>query len=171
LKTLEKINRKAIKNSLENGKAISAQVGPSGLAPRACASAPARPRSLTSGPHLSAPTLAPLLSLSPSRCSVGPTCQHRFFSHVLALSLPRGPHPSAVPNLSPTSPPWTRPRPRVLRSPLHALAPLDPAPRSPISPAHLCLQSSSLVPLSPCACSQTSSASVHRRPPPFRDRR
>jgi hypothetical protein len=28
LKTLEKINRKAIRNSLKNGKAISAQVGP-----------------------------------------------------------------------------------------------------------------------------------------------
>ena len=35
LKTLEKINRKAIRNSLENRKANSAQVGPLGSAPRA----------------------------------------------------------------------------------------------------------------------------------------
>jgi hypothetical protein len=40
LKTLGKINKKAIKNSLENRKANSAQVGPLSPAP------PARPRAL-----------------------------------------------------------------------------------------------------------------------------
>jgi hypothetical protein len=51
------------------------------------------------------------------------------------LSLTSGPHPSdPVPNLPPTPPPWTRPRPRNPRPPPHALAPLEPAPRSPTSP-------------------------------------
>jgi hypothetical protein len=37
------------------------------------------------------------------------------------------PHLSAIPNLSPTiSPPWTRPRPHVLRPCPHARAPFEP---------------------------------------------
>jgi hypothetical protein len=55
------------------------------------------------------------------------------FACARSLSAPTAPHPSAVPNLSPTSPPWTRQRPCVLRPPPHALAPLEPTPRSPTS--------------------------------------
>jgi hypothetical protein len=91
LKTLEKINRKAIRKSLEKGKPISAQVGPISLA-RARMLAPARPLFLTGGPRLSAPAPARPLSLaapwaipvgtgslacahSPSLCPTVPTCQ------------------------------------------------------------------------------------------------
>jgi hypothetical protein len=113
-------------------KAISAQVGPSGPAPRVRALAPACPRSLTGGPRLSAPTRPPLLSLS-LLCGADLSAPF-LFARAHLLSLPREPHRSAVPNLPPTSPPWKCPHPRVLRPPPHALAPLEPAPRSPTSP-------------------------------------
>jgi hypothetical protein len=59
LKTIEKINRKAIRKSLEKGKT---QFSPSwSTKPNP---APARPRCLTGGPRLSPPTSAPSLSLS-----------------------------------------------------------------------------------------------------------
>ena len=80
LKTLDKINRKAIINSLENRKPNSAQVGPLSPAPRprvlgawqagpACRRQPARPLSLSLSlprwPGLSVPFLSPAhLSLS-----------------------------------------------------------------------------------------------------------
>jgi hypothetical protein len=165
LKTLEKINRKAIRNSLENGKPNSAQVSPLGPAPRT------RPRPLTGGPRLSAPTRAPLLSLSPSRCSVGPTCQ-RCFSFARARSLSASRTPPVSPSLTshPRPSTWTQPRLRVLWPALHALAPLDPCPTCPLPPAHLCPQSSSLTPLSPCTRDQASSATAHQGPLSFRDR-
>jgi hypothetical protein len=51
------------------------------------------------------------------------------FAHARSLSAPRSP---------PVSPSLTsRPRPRVLWPPLHAPAPLEPAPRSPTSPCSL----------------------------------
>jgi hypothetical protein len=158
LKTLEKINRKEIRKSLEKGKPILAQVGPLSPAP---ARAPARPLCLTGGPRLSAPTSAPSL----------PLC----------LSLPRGPGLSApssrtrprfslcpavptcqlVLNLPPTiSPPWTRPQPRVLRP--------RPRPRAPFEPRALLAHLSSLV----CALCPTLSPSlslcprVQGAPPP-----
>jgi hypothetical protein len=61
LKTLEKINRKAIRKSLEKGKLISAQTGPLSPVP---APAPACLRCLTGGPRLSAPNRARSPSLS-----------------------------------------------------------------------------------------------------------
>jgi hypothetical protein len=75
LKTLEKINGKAIRNSLENGKPNSAQVGPLSQTP---APALARPRCLTGGSRLSAPTPAHPLSPSLSRCPVGQACRRSF---------------------------------------------------------------------------------------------
>jgi hypothetical protein len=122
LKTLEKINRKAIRNSLENRKANSAQVDPLGPAQRAPALA--HPWSLTGGSRLSAPTLSLLCGadlLAP-------------FLFARALSASRTPPISPSLTSRPRPSPWTRPRPRVLRPPLHALAPLDPVPRSPTSP-------------------------------------
>jgi hypothetical protein len=129
LKTLEKIHRKAIRISLENRKANSAQVG---QVPRV------RPLSLTGGPRLSTPTRAPPLSLSPSHCFVGPTFRHRFsFARARSLSVSRTPPISPSLTSRPRPSMWTCPRPRVLRSPLHAPAPLDIVPRSPTSPCSL----------------------------------
>jgi hypothetical protein len=77
------------------------------------------------------------------------------------LSLSRCPHQSVVPNLSPTiSPPWTRPRPRVLRP--------RPCARAPFEPRALLAHLPSLI----CALCQTLSPSlslcprVQRAPPP-----
>jgi hypothetical protein len=115
---------------------------------------------------MSAPTRSPLLNPSHSRCSVGPTCQRRFFLHALALFLPRRPHPSAIPNLSPTSPPWTCPCPRVLRPPPHALAPLEPAPCSPTSPCSLVPSAKLSRPLACPARAPDYSVAAHRSLPP-----
>jgi hypothetical protein len=68
LKILEKLNRKAIRNSLEKEKAFSAQLAQLGPArPRA------RPRGLIGGPHLSATACAHVLlpPLSPTHCQWG----------------------------------------------------------------------------------------------------
>jgi hypothetical protein len=102
LKTLEKINRKAIRNSIENRKAILAQVGPLGPSR---APTPACPQCLTRGSCLSAPTCA--LSPSLSRCSMGRPCRRCFFPmRALFLFASRTPsvNPLRVLNLSPTFP-------------------------------------------------------------------
>jgi hypothetical protein len=113
--------------------------------PRACVCAPSVPGRRVPPVGANLHTLSPSLS-----CSVGSPCRRRFFSAcVRSFSLPHGPHPS-VPSasqpLAHVPPPWTRPRPRVLRPPLHALASLDPVPRSPTTPTHLRPQPSSLAP-------------------------
>jgi hypothetical protein len=112
---------------------------------------PARPWCPTGRPRLSAPTRAHSLPLSHSRCSVGPSYQHHSFPapRPLSLSLSRRPHLSAVPNLSPTiSPPWTCPRPRVLRP--------RPCARAPFEPRALLTHLPSLI----CALCQTPSPSL-----------
>jgi hypothetical protein len=130
------------------------------------ATAPACPRCLTVGAR------APLFFLSPSRCSMGPTCRRRYFSHARAISASWTPPVSPSLTSHPRPPPGTRPRPRVLRPPPHALAPLDPTPRSPTSPFSLAPSAELSRPsLSPCARDQTSSVVAHRGPPSFRDRR
>jgi hypothetical protein len=70
LSSLEKIKRKAIINSEKKGKLILAQSSPSKL-PRA-RSPPSNkwPPPIGASPRPHAP-------LSPSRCPVGPTCQHQ----------------------------------------------------------------------------------------------
>jgi hypothetical protein len=88
-----------------------------------------------------------------------------FRTRSLPLSLSRGQHSSVVSNLSPTSPTWTCPRPRVLLPPPHALAPLEPAPRSPTSPAHLRPQPSSLAQ----HAQQTTPSPLTKVRRPFRD--
>jgi hypothetical protein len=120
LKTLEKINRKGNRNSRKIGKANSAQGSP--LSP-----APARARvslCLTGRPRLSAQTQAsslPRSLVAPWDRSVGAVALSRAHSPSLC---PADPTCQRVPKLSPTiSPPWMRPRPRVLRQP----------PRTPIS--------------------------------------
>jgi hypothetical protein len=125
LKTLEKINRKGNRNSMKIGKANSAQGNP--LSPaRAC------PRVLVPD-RRTPPVGANPSALSPSlsRCSVGPTCRRRCSRpRPPSLSLPHRPTCQRVPNLSPTiSPPWTCPRPRVLRP--------RPSPRAPFEPRAL----------------------------------
>jgi hypothetical protein len=156
LKTLEQINRKAIRNSLENRKANSAKVGPLGPAPRVRVPLLLDRRVPPVGANPRA------LSPSLSCCSVGPTYRRRFFSRKRFLSLPCGPHPSA-PSASLTSrprpTPWTRPRPRILWPLSHALAPLEA--RTPL--AHC--------PLSPYARDKSSSAAAHQGPSPFCDHR
>ena len=93
------------------------------------ATASTRPRSLTGGPRLSAPTRAPLLSLYPSRCFVGPSTPF-LFARARALSLCLV-DPTRQPSLT------SRPCSRVHRPPPHALAPLELVPHSPTSPCSL----------------------------------
>jgi hypothetical protein len=134
LKTLEKINRKAIRNSLEIEKAISAQLAQVGPAPRA--RAPARPRCLTGGPRLSAPTPArPLSSLSLS-LPRGPGLSVSFLSPARSLpSLSRRPHLSAVPNLSPTIPRRGRAHVRAFSGHVRASAPCSPTSPHSLAPS------------------------------------
>jgi hypothetical protein len=95
LKTLEKINRKNNRNSRKKEKANSAQTSPLSPAP-ARAPVAARPRCLTGGPHMSAPTSARSLPLPAlwgravgavlfpctlSLCTTVPTCQSSQTSH------------------------------------------------------------------------------------------
>jgi hypothetical protein len=130
LKTLEKINRKGNRNSRKKEKAISAQSSPL---------SPARARA----PPVSGRQVPPIganqrdhSSPSLSHCTVGSTCRCWFPRvRTLSLSLPHGPHLSAVPNLSPTiSPPWTRPRPRVFRPRPSPPRPARPPPLSHLHP-------------------------------------
>jgi hypothetical protein len=156
LKTLEKINRKVIRKSLEKGKPILAQVDPLSPAPTR-APAPSCPLCLTGRPRVSAPTSAP--SLPPlSRCPVGQSC--RFHSPPRPHSLcPAVPTCQLVLNLLPTiSPSWTCPRPRVLQPrPRHAPL-LSPAPCSPTSPL-------SFVPSGKPSCSAHACRELRHRPP------
>jgi hypothetical protein len=86
--SIPKLKRKGIRNSKEKGKTNSAKLAHLGLVP--CA----RPLP-NRWPGLSAPAQphspAPPLTL----CPVGPICWPWFPSHVRALSLYHGPHPSA----------------------------------------------------------------------------
>jgi hypothetical protein len=135
LKTLEKLNSKAIRKSLEKGKPNSAQVSPLNLArARPCPRAPMPDRRAPPvGANLSA--LASSLSLSlaalwgrpvgavslacarsPSLCPVVPTCQPSLTSR-------------------PRSPRRGRAHVRAFSSHIHALTPLlSPMPCLPTSP-------------------------------------
>jgi hypothetical protein len=97
--------------------------------------APDRPPALTGGPRLSAYSPAHSLPSFPLTARwaspIGTVC----LAHAPALSvLSRGPPVSLSLTSRPHPPPWTRPRTHVLRPPPHALAPLEPVPRSPTSP-------------------------------------
>jgi hypothetical protein len=159
LKTLEKINRKAIRNSLENGKPISSQTGP--LSP-AHARAPARPQCLTGGPRLSAPT--PTRPLSPLSLPRGLGLSVSFLSPARSLPyLSRRPHLSAVPNLSPTIPRLGRAHVLTFSGHVPAPAPLlSPTPCSPTYPRSLAPSTKPPRPLS-------RSARATRAPPPPND--
>jgi hypothetical protein len=138
LKTLEKINRKGIRNSLKLEKpnlAHLAQVGQPARAP-----AP-RPRSL------SRPSV---LSLSPSRCPVGQACRCRSSRTRARFSLcPADPTCQLVPNLPPTFPRRGRGHDHAISGHLHTSSPLlSPAPRSPTSPRSLALSVEPSRPLS-----------------------
>jgi hypothetical protein len=86
----------------------------------------------------------------------------------LSLSQSHCPHLSAVPNLSPTiSPPWIRPRPRVLRPRPSPRAPFEPRALLAHLPSSICALWPALSPsLSLCPCDPRTSAIAHRRPPP-----
>jgi hypothetical protein len=89
---------------------------------------------------------------------LGPRCRRCFpRTRPLPLSLSRRPHLSAVPNLLPTiSPPWTCPRPHVLRPRPSPPRPARPHPLSHLRP----LPSSLALP------TQTGSSATARRCPP-----
>jgi hypothetical protein len=136
--------------------------------------APAHLWSLTGEPRLSTPTRAPLLFLSPSRCSVKPICRCRFSrTRARSLSLcPADPTHQPVPNLPLTS--------LVVDAPTSARSPATSACPCPFRPhallayfaiAHLHPQPSFLAPSLAYARDQTSSAAAHRRPPPFHNSR
>jgi hypothetical protein len=90
-------------------------------------------------PDRRAPSVGASLSApSPSLCPVGQSYRRRSFPRACSLSLSRHPHLSAVYNFPPTiSPPWTRPRPRVLRP--HS------SPRAPFGPRALLAHLPSLI--------------------------
>jgi hypothetical protein len=76
--------------------------------------APARPRRLTGGPHLSAAVLPRARPSSLALCPLGPTCRRRFSSPAHSLSLSRGPgslvaEPLPRAPLSSLSSPWACP--------------------------------------------------------------
>jgi hypothetical protein len=157
LKTLEKINRKAFRNSLENGKPISAQISP--LCP-ARARAPAVPdrRAPPVGANSSAPSLPIFLSQPVGQacrrrfsrprarfplCPADPTCQPSLTSrsrspavdaptstHSLATSPRPRPFLSPVP-FSPTSLAHLRPKPNPVALSLALPARPEPRHRSP----------------------------------------
>jgi hypothetical protein len=130
LKTLEKINRKAIRKSLEKGKPISAQVGPLSLTPRA--------RSC-------------LRAFSPplSRCPVGQACQRRPLACALAsLSI------SPTPPVSSSSTP--RPRSPAVDAPMSVRSLTTSAHPRPFEPRALLAHLPSLI----CALYQALSPSL-----------
>jgi hypothetical protein len=172
MKTLEKINRKGNRNSRKKEKAILAQASPLSLAP---SHAPARPRCRTGGPQLSAQTRA--LSFPRSLAALwGRAVNAVLFPRACSLSLSHHPHLSAVPNLSPTiSPPWTRPRPCVLRPCPRARAPFEPRALLAHLPSLICAFCQTLSPSLALPMRAGSSATAHRRPlhvlrPPSRPR-
>jgi hypothetical protein len=102
LKTLEKINKKAIGKSLGNRKSQFGPVGPLSPAARACPC----PRAFSPGQAGPACRRRPArLFLSPSRCSVGSPCQCPSLSCVrVSVSLFGGPRsPVPLPLLQPLS--------------------------------------------------------------------
>jgi hypothetical protein len=134
LKTLEKINRKGNRNSRKIGKANSAQGSP--LSPAHARTHARASLCLTGGPRLLAQTRAPSLPRSLATPWDRPVdtvaLAHARFP-CLCPTDPTDPTCQRVPNLSPTiSPPWTRPRPRVLRP--------RPSPRAPFEPHALLAQ-------------------------------
>jgi hypothetical protein len=160
LKTLEKINRKAIRNSLENRKPYSAQVGPLSPIPPRAPSVPDRRAPLVgANPR----ALSPFSLAAPWARSVGAVV-----SPVRSLlSLSYRPHLSAIPNLPPTIP--RRGRAHVHAFLGHVLASvslLSPTPCSPTSPCSLARSAEPPRPLSLALRARPeSSATTHRRPP------
>jgi hypothetical protein len=109
---------------------------------------------------MSAPTSAPSLPLS--LAALWARLVDAVLSHVRPLlSLPRRPHLSVVPNLSPMiSPPWTRTRPCVLRPRPRTHAPFEPRALLAHLPSLICALCQTLLPsLSLCPRMQ-------RAPPP-----
>jgi hypothetical protein len=127
MKTLEKINRKAIRNSLEIEKSHFGPFSPSRPSPqrvRTCARAPSVPdrRAPPIGANSSAPSLLLSLSLSLSM-PVGQACRHRF-------SCPRARFPlyPADPTCQPSL--TSRPRSPAVDAPTSALSTTtSPRPR------------------------------------------
>jgi hypothetical protein len=90
-------------------------------------------------------------------------------ARALSLSLcPTDPTRQRVPNLSPTiSPPWTHPRPRVLRPRPSPRVPFEPRVLLAHLPSSICALCPALSPsLSLCPREPRTSATVRRRPPP-----
>jgi hypothetical protein len=167
MKTLEKINRKAIRNSLEIEKSHFGPFSPSRPSPqrvRTCARAPSVPdrRAPPIGANSSAPSL--LLSLSLSLDARGPGLSAPFLLPARSLpSLSRRPHLSAVPNLSPSIPRRGRAHVRAFYDHVPAPAPLlSPTPCSSTSPRSLAPSAEPPRPLS-------RSARTTRAPPPPTD--
>jgi hypothetical protein len=144
LETLKKRNRKGIRKSREKEKGKGSPVGP--LSP----AAPARLRSLTGGPRLSAPTCAPLpflpLTVRWGRPNGASACR----ALVRLCRCPAGPARQSLP--PPTTAHLRRPRACTPRSPRprHHPAPNrypDPLYKSPHTPTSPLPRSFCLCPL------------------------
>jgi hypothetical protein len=159
LKTLEKINRKGNRNSRKNRKNQFGPRQPIRPSPRVLARASL---CLTSGPRLSAQTRAPSLPRSLSVPWANPVGAVALARAHLPCLCPTDPTCQRIPNLSPMiSPPWTRPRPRVLRP--------RPSPRALVAhlPSSICALCPALsLSLSLCPRKPRTSATAHRHPPP-----
>jgi hypothetical protein len=156
LKTLEKLNRKANRNSLEIEKANLAQLAQVG---QSCARA--RPPALTGGPRLSA-CLATMPSLSLPR---GPELSAPFFPpRPLSLSVPPSPPISLSSNCCPRSPRRGLAHDRTFSGHVRAPAPLlSLAPYSPTSPLSFAPSSPTLSPS--LSRSTHTCREPHHRPP------
>jgi hypothetical protein len=111
--------------------------------------APSLPRSLVAPWDRPVSAVALAHVRFPSLCPTDPTCQ-------------------LVPNLPPTiSPPWTRPRPRVLWTRPSPCAPFEPLALLAYLPSSICALCLALSPsLSLCLREPRTSATARRRPPP-----
>jgi hypothetical protein len=128
LKTLEKINRKAIRNSLEIEKAISAQVGP--LSP-----ARVPPMLDRRAPHVGASLSAPSLPLSLAALWARPVGAGSLACAHSPYLCPTVPTCQSSSTFRPQSPRHGRAHDRVFSGHVRAPAPLlSPVPCSPTSP-------------------------------------
>jgi hypothetical protein len=163
LKTLEKINRKEIRNSLEIEKAISAHLAQAGPAPRARLRTCPPPVSDGWAPPVGARLSAPSLPLSLATPWVGPVGAGSLVCAHSPSLCPTVPTSQSSSTFHPRSPHRGRVHDRAFSDHVRAPAPLlSPAPCSPTSPLSFTPSAQLSRPLSR---STHTSRELHHRPP------